>query len=123
MRTALFLPKTAGERVKALMALPASFIHPDSRDFHAWGVGGVENLAAKHPFLRALARHPVEVPFHSIIATRRATECRESSDGIVPYWSAHLDGAASETIVPYSHRCTEKVETVQAVKKILAGVR
>ncbi|WP_397382980.1 esterase/lipase family protein [Prosthecobacter sp.] len=123
VRTALFLPKTAGERVKALMALPASFIHPESRDFHAWGVGGVENLAAKHPFARALARHPVEVPFHSIIATRRTVDGRDSSDGIVPYWSAHLDGAASETIVPYSHRCTEKPETVRAVMKILAGVR
>lgn len=123
VRTALFLPKTAGERVKALMALPASFIHPESRDLHAWGVGGVENLAARHPFIRALARHPVGVPFHSIIATGSASDCRESSDGIVPYWSAHLDGAASETLVPYSHRCTEKPETVQAVMKILAGVR
>lgn len=123
VRTALFLPKTAAEQVKELTALPASFIHPASRNLHAWGVGGVENLAAKHPFIKALARHPVEVPFHSIIATRSAVNRHGSSDGIVPYWSAHLDGAASETIVPYSHRCTEKTETVQAVIKILAGVR
>ena len=123
VRTLLFLPKTAGEQVKALTALPAAFIHPASRAFHAWGIGGVENLAAKHPYSRALARHPVGVPFHSIIATRNAVDCRESSDGIVPYWSAHLDGAASETTVPHPHRCLEKAETVQAVMKILAGVR
>ncbi|HEY5892337.1 MAG TPA: hypothetical protein VIT91_03820 [Chthoniobacterales bacterium] len=30
-----------------------------------------------------------------------------SSDGIVPYWSSHLDGAVSEDFVPTSHeaRC------------------
>ncbi len=123
LRTALFLPKTAGKQVKALMALPASFIEPGARAFHAWGLGGVENLSSKHPFLRALARKPAGVPFHSIIATRGAGDCRESSDGIVAYSSAHLDGAVSETLVPYSHRCTEKTETVQAVMKILAGVR
>lgn len=123
VRTALFLPRTAAEQVKALTALPASFIHPASRDLPAWGVGGVENLAARHPFLGALAKHPTGVPFHSIIATRSAVHCQGSSDGIVPYWSAHLDGAVSETLVPYSHRCTDKKETVQAVMKILARVR
>lgn len=123
VRTLLFLPKTAGEQVKMLTALPAAFIHPASRTLHAWGIGGVENLAARHPYSRALARHPVGVPFHSIIATRSAVDCRESSDGIVPYWSAHLDGAASETTVPHPHRCLEKADTVQAVMKILAGVR
>ncbi len=122
VRTLLFLPKTAGKQVKELQALPAAFIHPELRTYFAWGVGGVDNLAAKHPFFRALARHRVGVPFHSIIATRGAAVSRDSSDGIVPYWSAHLDGAVSETIVPYSHRCLEKKETVQAVMKILEGV-
>ena len=123
VRTMLFLPEMAEQQEKALAALPASFIHPASRAFHAWGVGGVENLAAKHPYARALARHAVGVTFHSIIATRGAVDCHDSSDGIVPYWSAHLDGAASETTVSHPHRCLEKAATVQAVMKILAGVR
>jgi pimeloyl-ACP methyl ester carboxylesterase len=122
VRGMLFLPKTAGEQVKELQALPAAFIHPELRTYFAWGVGGVDNLAAKHPFFRALARHRVGTPFHSIIATRGSADSRDSSDGIVPYWSAHLDGAVSETIVPYSHRCLEKKETVQAMMKILEGV-
>ena len=123
VRSMLFLPKTAEEQEAALAALPGDYIHPASRAFHAWGVGGVENLATKHPYSRALARHPVGVTFHSIIATRSAVDCQDSSDGIVPYWSAHLDGAASETTVSHPHRCVEKATTVQAVMKILAGVR
>ena len=119
VRGMLFLPKAAGEQVKDLKELPADFIHPELRTYFAWGVGGVDNLAAKHPFFRALARHRVGVPFHSIIATRSAVDRHHSSDGIVPYWSAHLDGAVSETIVPYSHRCVEKKQTVQAVMKVL----
>ncbi|MDZ4403275.1 alpha/beta fold hydrolase [Prosthecobacter sp.] len=119
----LFLPKTARQRLKALTKLPAVFIHPTLRSFHDWGVEGTENLATKHPYFIALARHPAGVPFHSIIATRGKVDYRNGSDGIVPYWSAHLDEAASETIVPYPHGCLEKPGTVQAVMKILKGTR
>ena len=87
---------------------------------------GCSNLYEMEPpvmllfsILLALARHPVAVPFHSIIATGRAADFRKGGDGIVPYWSAHLKGAASETILPYTHRSIEKPKTVQAVMKIL----
>ena len=98
MRLILFLPATARHRVEALTELPRTDINPILREFHDWGLEGTENLSTKHPFFRALARHPVAVTFHSIIATRGAADYRNSSDGIVPYWSAHLDGAASETL-------------------------
>ena len=119
MRLVLFLPETARHRLKALVELPPASIQPALRPFHDFGVGGTENLSTKHPFFNALARHPVGVPFHSIIATRRAVDFRQGSDGVVPYWSAHLDGSASETIVPYPHACLERPATVQAVMKIL----
>lgn len=119
MRLILFLPATASHRVEALTQLPRADINPIARDFHDWGVEGPENLSTKHPFFRALATHPVTVTFHSIIATRGMADFGKSSDGIVPYWSAHLEGAASETILPYSHGCIEQPETVQAVMKIL----
>lgn len=41
------------------------------------------------------------------------------TDGIVPYSSAHLDGAQSELVIPYPHRCTEKPETVHEILRIL----
>lgn len=117
------LPKRARERLQAVKELPPAYIHPTLRGFHEWGLKGTENLANKHPYFRALARHPIAVPFHSIIATRGAVDFRNGSDGAVPYWSAHLDGAASETLVPYTHRCLEKPMTVEAVMKILKEAR
>lgn len=123
MRLVLFLPETARDRLKALVELPPAYIQPTLRPFHDFGVGGTENLSTKHPFFIALARHPVGVPFHSIIATRRTVDFRQGSDGVVPYWSAHLDGSASETTVPHPHACLEQPATVQAVMKILKGTR
>ncbi len=48
------------------------------------------------------------IPYHSIIADRgkggnHDKTQPQSSDGIVPYWSSHLDGAVSEVIVPSDH--------------------
>jgi pimeloyl-ACP methyl ester carboxylesterase len=121
LRLVLFLPKTAQRRMQALAALPPAYINPMLRGFHHWGVEGTENCSTTHPFFLALARHPVGVSFHSIIATRHAVDIRDGGDGIVPYWSAHLEGAASETIVPYTHGCLEKPKTVRAVMRILKG--
>ena len=123
LRLILFLPKTARQHLQAVAALPPSYINPTLRGFHEWGVKGTENLSTKHPYFRALAQHPVGVPFHSIIAIRRTVDFRNGGDGVVPYWSAHLDGAASETIVPYTHECLEKPKTVHAVMSILKGAK
>ena len=37
------------------------------------------------------------VPYHSIIGDRGRGDTPKSSDGVVPYWSSHLDGAAIRT--------------------------
>ena len=121
-RLILFLPKTARDSVNALTALPPALIHPTLRAFHDWGVDGTENLSPKHPFFQALSLHPIGVPFDSIIATRHAVNSSQSSDGVVPYTSAHLEGAASEVAVPYGHECLEKPETVKALMHILKSV-
>ena len=123
LRIILFLPKTAKQQVQALAALPPSYVHPTLRGFHNWGVEGAENCCTEHPFFVALAQHPMNVSFHSIIATRGKADFQARGDGVVPYWSAHLEGAASETIVPYMHVCIEKPKTVQAVMKILKGAQ
>lgn len=117
----LLLPKTVRSSVKALTELPPALINPTLRSFHDWGVEGVENLSTKHPYFHALARHPIDVPFHSVISTRNKEDYLNGSDGVVPYWSAHLTGAKSETIIPYPHGCLEKPGSVQAVMTILKG--
>ena len=48
------------------------------------------------------------IPFHSIMGDRgrggNLDRTRpQSTDGLVPFWSAHLDGAESELTVPSGH--------------------
>ncbi|HEX7262156.1 MAG TPA: alpha/beta fold hydrolase, partial [Luteolibacter sp.] len=115
----LFLPKTAKKGLEELATLPLNFMQPDLRVFSDRGVGGTENLSTKHPFFEALERRPIGVPFYSVIATRGEFDSKHGSDGIVPYSSAHLDGAVSEVTVPYPHGCLERPATVRAVSEIL----
>ena len=42
-----------------------------------------------------------------------------STDGIVPYWSSHLDGAESELIVPSGHWSNQHPPRIAEVKRIL----
>ena len=120
-RIILLLPKTARKQFKALTALPPAYINPMLRSFNDWGNNGVENLSTKHPYFKALAQRTIRVPFHSVIAVGDAINPHDGSDGVVPYRSAHLEGAVTETIVPYPHGCVERSGTVQAVLKILKG--
>ena len=57
--------------------------------------------------VNALPTKP-SVPYHSVIGDRGKGGFLDhthpqSSDGIVPYWSSHMDGAQSERIVPSGH--------------------
>ncbi len=68
------------------------------------------------------------IPYHSIIADqgkggnrdpKRPGTPPESSDGIVPYWSSHLDGAQSEIFVPSNHWSNRSPEGIAEVRRIL----
>ena len=41
------------------------------------------------------------------------------SDGIVPYWSSHMDDAESELIVPSDHSAHQNPQAIAEVKRIL----
>jgi len=120
---ASFIPKTARDRLKALKEIPEAYVHPTLQSFNDWGVNGIETLSPEHPFFKALLSHPVPVPHHSIVGTRDRQNYRVSHDGVVPYWSSHLDTAKSETIVDFAHGCVEQQATVDAIEKILRGWR
>jgi len=107
--------------MKSLTELPPAVINPALRSFQDWGAEGVETLSTKHPYFRALALHPIGVPYHSVISTRNPDDYLNGTDGVVPYWSAHLTGAKSERIIPYPHGCLEKPGAVKAVMTILKG--
>lgn len=60
------------------------------------------------------------VTMHSIIG--RVKEHRaldKSSDGVVPYWSSHLDGVESELVVKSCHNVPECPEAIAELQRIL----
>jgi len=88
---------------------------------------GVARLKPGNPLLSFTLKQPVArgITYHSIIGdqgkgggTKRGDE-PESSDGVVPYWSSHLDGAASEKIVPSDHSAHNHPEAIVELKRIL----
>lgn len=58
--------------------------------------------------------------YYSIIGRENADgPLEESSDGIVPYWSSHLEGAASEKVIVSGHSVQETPEAIIELRKIL----
>jgi hypothetical protein len=59
------------------------------------------------------------VSVHSIIADPRDPPAAGGSDGIVPYSSSHLEGAASELLVHGQHICLSQPAVIEEVRRIL----
>ena len=80
----------------------------------------VSNLAPNAPYLAVLKKESIQAPYHSIIGNRgKPGPLADSSDGVVPYWSSHLDGAQSEVIVPGPHGACQLPETIAELDRIL----
>ena len=88
---------------------------------------GVARLKAGNPLLSFVLKHKIVegTSYHSIIGDRgkgggtKRGDKPESSDGVVPYWSSHLDGAVSEKIVPSDHSAHRHPEAIAELKRIL----
>ena len=59
------------------------------------------------------------IPYDSIMGDRGRGNTPNSSDGVVPYWSSHLDGAQSELIVDSGHDAQTNPEAIHEVARIL----
>jgi hypothetical protein len=82
----------------------------------------IDNLDRSDPFVRAAADLRISpcVQYHSIIGhADPAVPLAESDDGLVPYWSTHLDGAASEKIVHSDHSVQESAPAITEMRRIL----
>ncbi len=81
----------------------------------------IDTLNPNHPFVREVNNLPVApgVRFHSIIGDRGRGDTPDSSDGVVAYWSSHMEGAASEKIVPSNHSAHQNPVALEEVKRIL----
>jgi transposase InsO family protein len=59
------------------------------------------------------------IPYHSIMGDRGRGDTPNSSDGVVPYWSSHLQGARSELVVPSDHGAQYNPQAIAEVSRIL----
>ena len=104
---ALAKPNSTGENLNHL---------PNSIDF----------LEPTNRFVTNLARLPVAkgIPYHSIIGDRGQGGNRShvdpvSTDGLVPYWSSHIDGAQSELVIPSHHWTNQNPQGIAEIDRIL----
>ena len=86
----------------------------------------VDTLAPNNRFVKAVNNVPIPpgIPYHVICGDRglggnRDRTKPEMSDGVVPYWSSHLDGALSELIVASDHGAHQNPRAIEEVKRIL----
>jgi hypothetical protein len=82
---------------------------------------GLAEMRPRDPVLRATDRAGIDpgVPYHSIIPQLYVGPVRLPTDGVVPYWSSHIDGAASETITPGFHTSEGSRPVTAEIKRIL----
>lgn len=81
----------------------------------------IGTLSPRSPFVLAVNQIPVtpRVPHHTVVGDRGRGDTPNSSDGVVPYWSAHLDTATSEKIVPSGHGSHAHPEGIEEARRIL----
>lgn len=81
----------------------------------------IHQLEWEHPLLLELNELGIDarVTYHSIMADLRDPPRPGGGDGIVPYQSAHLDGAASELIFQGGHLCQDHPQIIRECRRIL----
>ena len=81
----------------------------------------IETLDPESPYLKALlAMKPnPSVTFHSIIGSERPEGKENTTDGVVPYRSSHVDGVKSEVIVQSNHGVQKNPYAIMEVHRIL----
>src|SRR6267143_6360357 len=81
----------------------------------------VDTLAPNNRFVVAINKVPITpgIPYYTILGDRGRGDSPNSSDGVVPYWSSHLDGARSEFIAPCNHSSPLNPQAIAEVHRIL----
>lgn len=86
----------------------------------------VDTLSPNNRFVKFVNTIPINrgIPYHSIMGDRGKGGNKDrtkpmSSDGFVPYWSSHLEGAKSELIVPSNHSAHQNPQAIAEVRRIL----
>ncbi len=116
----IHLPTSLRSDIVSVVSENRDALRPGAKAFDKeMNFSSVHTLSPRDPELRTLADLPIEVPFHSIIGQHHPGPIETSSDGVVPYSSAHLDGAASELVVRSGHGVCENRDAQAEVLRIL----
>ncbi len=108
--------------LKVVNAIPRAAIAaltPDNDPKKFRAPNSIAGLSPKNPLLLALDKLPLQAPHNSIIGDRGRGDTPNSSDGVVPYWSSHLNTAQSELIVPTDHGAMNHPRAVEEMRQIL----
>src|SRR5712691_6786173 len=96
-RRGSYLRAPARYWARGLHVHAASWQRPGQQLDRTHRLDGCENAieAAHNRFVVAINKIPITkgIPYHSIIGDRGRGNSPNSSDGVVAYWSSHLDGA------------------------------
>lgn len=81
----------------------------------------ISTLSPKSRSFRGLNPLPLpkNITFHSIMGDKGHGDTPNSSDGVVPYWSSHIEPVESELIVPSNHSVPFNPEASVEVSRIL----
>lgn len=120
--------KIVGEAVANAEAASEAekYIRPEIRAKSGRLPNSVDVLDPDSHFLQVVNTLPTKagIPFHSIIGDRGKggnldRTKPQSTDGIVPYWSSHLEGAESELVIPSKHWSNLHPLGMSEIKRIL----
>lgn len=84
----------------------------------------IDHLGDKNTFMQLVTTLPMNpsVHYYSIIANNSPNRpLLESTDGAVPYRSAHLEDACSELVINSSHSVQEMPQAILEIRRILKG--
>ncbi|HEY8683404.1 MAG TPA: alpha/beta fold hydrolase [Rhodanobacter sp.] len=114
------LPVSVLKQVASLSDLLKSEGSANTTPLHV--PNSIDNLSDTDPFIAAAADLPISprVRYHTIVGVYKPTgPLATSSDGVVPYASAHLAGADSELAIPSWHSVQEKPAAILELRRIL----
>ena len=123
-----------GRLADRLIRLPSSLrqtyralLIQNGRDFFTPEVrsglpSSIDELRRDNRLLRAMSNLPTRpgLEAHSVIGRKDpADPIPESTDGVVPYASSHVDWAVSEKVVAGDHGCQDEPATIEELRRIL----
>ena len=117
----IHLPATVTGLTQNIISVGQEKVAVDISQYSKHVPNSLDNLSPSSGFIKVINKLPLanDVPYHSIIGVRKSKTGPNSSDGIVPYWSSHMDIAASEVLVPSGHSAHMHPLAIAEVKRVL----